>query len=143
LATTYKAGDIIQLKGRNPSSLVLTGSSSALVLGTDYEFEDQKLGLVRMLTPGTTLSAAYTPGSTSLSRIAAGQNTAIYGSLLFVEDPTVGPAKDIEIWKVKFMSGGVLSLLSDDFNKMSLSGEILDDSTNHPAAPLYQVTFRS
>jgi hypothetical protein len=25
---------------------------------------------------------------------------------------------------------------------MSLSGEVLDDSTNHPAAPLYQLTYR-
>jgi hypothetical protein len=143
LATSYKVGDILQLKGRNPSSIVLTGGSGPLTLGSDYELEDPKLGLVRMLAAGTTLSAAYTPGTTSLPRIAAGQNTAIYGQLLFVEDPTSGPAKDIEIWKVKFMSGGVLSLLSDDFNKMSLSGEVLDDSANHPSAPLYQVTYRN
>lgn len=143
LATAYKVGDIFQLKGRNPTTLVLTGSSSALVLGTDYEIEDLKLGLVRMLTVGTTLSAAYTPGTTGLSRIAAGQNTAIYGRLVFVGDPTLGPGFDVEAWKVKFMSAGVLSLLSDDFDKMSLSGEILDDSINHPSAPLYQVTYRN
>lgn len=143
LATTsYAIGDIFQLAGRNPTTLVLTGASDPLVLGTDYEFEDQKLGLVRMLTAGTTLSAAYTPGTTTLPRIAAGQNTAIYGRLIFVADPESGPAFDLEAWKVKFMSGGVFSLLSDDYDKMSLTGEILEDSAHHPAAPLYQLTYR-
>lgn len=142
LASTYSIGDILQLKGRNPASLVLTGSSSALVLGTDYEIEDLKLGLVRMLTAGTTLTAAYTPGTPTKQRIAAGQNAAIYGRLIFVGDPTSGLGFDVEIWKVKFMSSGVYSLLADDFAKMSLTGEILDDSANHPVAPLYQQTFR-
>ena len=143
LCTTHAVGDVLQLASRNPSSLVLTGpSSTTLVLGTDYEIEDQKLGLVRMLTSGTTVSAAYTPGSGSLSRIAAGTNVAIYGRLIFVGDPMNGPGFDVEIWKVKFMSGGVFALLSDDFDKMSLSGEILDDSTNHPSQPLYQLTYR-
>jgi hypothetical protein len=142
LAATHAIGDILQLKGRNPSSLILTGSSGPLALGTDYEIEDQKIGLIRMLTAGTTVSAAYTPGTTALPRIAAGQNTAIYGRLVFVGDPTIGPGFDVEAWKVKFMSAGVLSLLSDDFDKMSLNGEILDDSINHPSAPLYQVTYR-
>lgn len=139
----YSVGDVYQLAGRNPTSLVLTeGPSTALVLGTDYEIEDLKLGLVRMLTAGSILKAAYTPGTTALPRIAAGTNVAIYGRLIFVGDPTSGPSFDAELWKVKFMSAGVFALLSDDFDTMSLSGEILEDSANHPDAPLYQVTYR-
>lgn len=141
-ATSYAVGDIYQLAGRNPTTLVLTGASTALVLGTDYEIEDLKLGLVRMLTAGTTLTAAYTPGTTALPRIAAGQNSSIHGRLIFVGDPINGPSFDLEAWNVKFMSGGVFSLLGTDFETMTLSGEILDDSVNHPTAPLYQVTYR-
>jgi len=142
VAATHSVGDIFQLAGRNPTTLVLTGSPGVLVLGTDYEIEDAKLGLIRMLTAGTTITAAYTPGATTQPRVAAGQNTAIYGRLLFVGDPTSGPGFDMEAWKVKFMSSGVFSLLSDDFNKMSLTGEILEDAANHPTAPLYQLTYR-
>jgi hypothetical protein len=141
-STSYAIGDILQLAERNPTSLVLTGGSGTLVLGTDYDIEDQKLGLIRMLAAGTTISAAYTPGATALPRVAAGQSMAIYGRLIFVSDPEIGPAFDLEVWKVKFMSAGVFALLSDDFNKISLTGEILEDTANHPAAPLYQFTYR-
>jgi hypothetical protein len=145
VATAASAGSIYKLRYRNISALTLKVGASVLD-ENDYEIEDARLGLVRIL-PGVSigaggLTADYTSETQIFQRIAAGQNTAIYGRLVFVEDPTSGPAKDVEIWKVKFMSGGVLSLLSDDFNKMSLSGEVLDDSANHPAAPLYQVTFR-
>jgi hypothetical protein len=143
VASVYKAGDILQLAERNPTTLVLTGASDPLVLGTDYEIENQGLGLIRMLTAGTTITAAYTPGTTGLPRIAAGQNPSILGRVIFIGDPMNGPGFDVELWKVKFMTSGVVSLLGTDFGSVTMNGEVLDDSTNHPNAPLYQITYHT
>lgn len=145
VSASAAAGSIYKLRYRNISAVTLKVGASTLP--TDlYEIEDPRLGLVRIFLDATigagALTASYTSDTFTFDRIAAGQNTAIYGRLVFVGDPTLGPGFDVEAWKVKFMSAGVLSLLSDDFDKMSLSGEILDDSINHPSAPLYQVTYR-
>lgn len=143
LATIHAVGDIVQLAERNPTSLILTGSSGPLTLGTDYEIENQGLGLIRMLTAGTTLTAAYTPGTTGLPRIAAGTNPFITGRVIFVGDPMNGPGFDVEFWKVRFITSGVVGLLGTDFESFTLNGEVLDDSTNHASSPLYQVTYHT
>jgi hypothetical protein len=145
VAASASAGSIYKLKYRNVSAVTLKVGGTALD-GDDFEIEDPRLGLVRILPSATVgagaLTASYTSETVTFDRVASGKNTAIYGRLVYIGDPTLGPGFDLEAWKVKFMSAGVVSLLSDDFDKLSLTGEILDDTPNHPTAPLYQLTYR-
>lgn len=150
---------ILRLKNRNvpftgTGALVLTatagGSPTPLVLGTDYEEEDSEMGLIHILpgysavTLGTTtlITAAYTPAASTFSRVAAGVDTGIFGTLVFKGDPANGPAMEIEVWKVRIKPSAALALIADDYASMSLEGRVIADAINHPTAPLYQVTYR-
>jgi hypothetical protein len=150
-----KANTILRLANRSVSAVVLTatgsGSPTPLVAGTDYEIDDAVLGLIRILPTATTvaltaitlINAAYTAATSTFTRVAAGTDTEIVGQLVFMGDPASGPQMDVEVWKLRIKPSSALSLISDDFGVISLTGDVQDDSINHPNAPLYQVTYRT
>ena len=153
-AASLVADTILRCANRNITSLVLTATAgstpTALVLGTDYEIEDAEMGLIRIL-PGfstvplatvTLIKAAYTPTVGTFSRVAAGVDTNIHGVLLFKGDPANGPAMEVEVWNTRIKPSAALALIADDYGAITLEGQVIDDSGNHPTAPLYQVTYR-
>ncbi len=118
------------------------------VLGTDYAITDAATGLVRVL-PGTILTGAvtidYTPTSyaaaTSPQVVSGGAQGVIEGRMLFIGDPAAGPKVMVNVWRASISPDGALALIGDDFGTMGLTAAVLDDTTNHPASPLYEVTY--
>jgi hypothetical protein len=122
---------------------------TALVLGTDYEVLNADLGIIRILeaavniADGDTLEASYTPTAYTagqLVQIVGGTVNTIEGALMFVGDPSTGPRELLEVWRVAVDPNGALPLINEDFAEFNLTMEVLDDSANHAAAPLYQLT---
>ena len=97
--------------------------------------------------PGTILTGAvtvdYTPTAYAdgLTQIAAGTESLVRAKVTFVGDPSAGPAVMVEIWDVQITPDGALGLISDDFATLGLQMAVQSDVANHPAAPLYQVTY--
>jgi hypothetical protein len=120
--------------------------AGAGVAGVDFTVVDAKAGLIQIL-PGTILTGAvtvdYTPtaytGTTGPSVISGGSVGRIEGALKFLGDPTSGPRQNVDVWHVLISPNGALGLISDGFADIGLNMEVLDDSTNHPASPLYQM----
>lgn len=118
------------------------------VAGVDYRVVDAVLGVYQIL-PGTILTGAvtadYTPtaytGTTGPKVVGGGVSGTIAGALMFVGDPSTGPKMLVEVWHVNVSPDGALGLISDDFATLGLTMAVLDDSANHPAHPLYQITY--
>jgi hypothetical protein len=151
LTTSAVLGRIYRLAKRLPTAITVKKGATPLVLGTDYDVEDSTMGLIRLLPTsstiiaGDTLTVDYTPTAISgagLTRISSGLVSSIDASLVFVGDPANGPAFDAELWHVRFSPAGALAWINNDFANIPLEAEILDDSANHAAAPLYHVTKR-
>jgi hypothetical protein len=154
VAGTLLPDAILRLKNRNvpftgTGALVLTATPTAtLVLGTDYEVEDAEMGLIYILPTCSTvatitgISAAYTPAASTFNRVAAGLDVNIHGVLVFKGDPANGPAMEVEVWNLRIKPAAAIALIVDDFGMITLEGQAIDDSINHPLAPLYQITYR-
>lgn len=145
-------GLIYQTSKRNISGVAPAAAGGLGVLGVDFEVLDPKLGLIHVL-PGTVVfdgthpltidyAAAAILATDGKLQVQTGTVPKIEGKLVFVGDPANGPAKDAEIWKVRFEPSGALGLISDDYAAIPLKGEVMDDSANHPTQPLYRVTDR-
>jgi hypothetical protein len=140
-------GTYILTKKRGPVTGVAVHFGATLgVLGTDYAITNANVGLIQIL-PGTILTGAvtidYTPTAYTAGNgivVAGGAAGIIQGALKFVGDPTTGPAYLIEVWKCNVSPDGAMGLISDDFADLGLEMEVLDDSANHPAAPLFMAT---
>lgn len=153
---SIQANTILQTAQRNISSVALSayvGSTPTLLTaGTDYEVEDANEGTIRILSianfpvSADSLKIGYTAGavtSTAAKKIiAGGASPQIYGRLKFVGDPVAGKARTVDAWRVHIEPSSALALISDDPGAISLTGEILNDATNHPTYPLYQIVTR-
>jgi hypothetical protein len=130
------------------SAVVVHFGAGAGVLGVDYAIVDANSGLIRIL-PGTVLTGAvtidYTPtaysSTTSPQVIHGGVSGTISGKILFLGDPSTGPKVKVEVWHVNITPDGAVGLISDDYATMGLSAAVLDDAINHPASPLYELTY--
>lgn len=149
LAPTTIPGTFVKLAKLGPyTALTVTFGAVPGVLGTDYEITNAKMGLIRIL-PATILTgivtASYTPaaytGTTGPSVVGGGTSGIIQGSFLFVGDPTTGPAMMVEVWRANINPDTAIGLISEAFATLGLSAAVLDDSRNHSAHPLYQVTY--
>lgn len=137
--TTQKLGPI--------SAVSVKFGAAAGVLGTDYAIIDANVGLIRIL-PGTAqtgaVSVSYTPTdytSNGPQVVSGGVSGVVQGRIMFVGDPSTGPAMKVNVWKCNITPDGAVGLISDDFATMGLSAAVLDDSINHPASPLYEITY--
>jgi hypothetical protein len=149
LAPATVPGSYVKLAKLGPyTAVAVKFGATPGVLGTDYAIINAKMGLIRIL-PGTILTGAvtadYTPsaytGTTGPAVVGGGTAGIIQGSFLFIGDPTTGPAMMVEIWKANVSPDSAIGLISEAFATLGLTASILDDSGNHAAHPLYQVTY--
>jgi hypothetical protein len=148
LTASAKLGRIYQTAKRNISSVLVKKGATTGVLGTDFDVEDAKLGLVRIMpggafADGDALTVDYSAGNVTATRVAAGTVGKIEGKLIFVGDPANGPAYDAEIWRANFTPNGAIAFITDNFGGMPLQAELLADATNHPSEPIYRLTKRT
>lgn len=130
------------------TAVVVKFGAGAGVLNTDYAIIDASVGLIRIL-PGTVLTGVvtvdYTPtaysSTTSPQIVSGGVSGIIQGRILFIGDPSTGPKVKVNVWKVNITPDGAVGLISDDYATMGLSAAVLDDSANHSASPLYEITY--
>jgi hypothetical protein len=152
LTTSVNLGRVYKTAKRKITAVTVHQAATVLVLGTDYEIEDADSGLIRILptsptvTAGSTITIDYTPTAITapgLSQVIAGLESSIDGYLFFLGDPAQGHAWDAEVWHCRVSPNGALSLISQDFANIPLQLEVLDDSVNHPSAPLYWATQKN
>lgn len=150
LTTSVKKGRLYQTVKRGISAYAVKKGATVLVEGTDYEVQDATLGLIHILPTGVTLTDGdavdidYTCANiTGLTRVKGGTVSKITGKLVFVGDPAGGPVYDGEFWKVQFSPNGAVALITDDYGNIPLTGECLQDTTNHATEPFYRVTQRA
>lgn len=130
------------------TAVVVRFGASTGVLGVDYSIIDANVGIIRIL-PGTILTGAvvidYTPTayvSTSGPQVVSGgAQGAIEGRMMFVGDPAAGPKMLVNVWRASISPDGAIGLIGDDFADLGLTASVLDDTLNHPASPLYEVTY--
>jgi hypothetical protein len=130
------------------SAVAVRFGAATGVLNTDYAIIDANVGLIRIL-PGTVQTGAvvmdYTPtaytGTNGPQVVSGGAQGAIEGRMLFVGDPASGPKMMVNVWRASISPDGAIGLIGDDFADLGLTASVLDDSLNHPASPLYEVTY--
>lgn len=130
------------------TAVSLESDGYSLTLGTDYEITNAGLGLIRILedsptvTAGATITISYTPTAYTggFTQVRGGTKNDITGSVLFIADPTSGPAQMLEVWKVSVRPDGALGLISEDFAQMAAVMKILSDKVNHASEPFYLLT---
>lgn len=125
--------------------------ATALVLGTDWEWINTTLGIIRILPTSVTvvagddILASYTPtaytAGTAPKTVAGGTESRIEGKILFIGDPSAGPKVMVEVWKVSSSPDGAIGLISEDFAAFGLQMAVQDDTTLHPTEPLFRVTY--
>jgi hypothetical protein len=149
LAATTIKGTFLKTSKLGPHTGIAVKFGAATgVLGVDYNIVNAKAGVIQIL-PGTAQTGAvtidYTPPaytSTTGPKVVAGAvSPTILGRVLFIGDPTTGPAQMVEVWRVNVTPDSALDLISEDFATLGLNMSVLDDTANHPTAPRYQTTF--
>jgi hypothetical protein len=151
LSAAAQPGRVYQTAKRLITAITVHAAGAAAVLGTDYTIEDATLGLIYVVPGGVfdgtkAMTIDYTPTALAAAdakyKVDGGLENLIEGKLIFVGDPANGQAFDLEAWKVRFSPAGALALITDDFGSIPLSGEVMDDSANHPGEPLYRLNAR-
>lgn len=117
------------------------------VEGTDYEVANASVGIIHVLPdtaqPPAALTIDYTPTAYAdgFTQVQGGKDTTVRASLLFVGDPSAGPAVMVEVWDVQITPDGALGLISEDFATLALQMSVQSDIVNHADSPLYLVTY--
>ncbi|MEW6265307.1 MAG: hypothetical protein AB1641_19690 [Thermodesulfobacteriota bacterium] len=74
---------------------------------------------------------------TANSIIRANQNVDAEWAVKFVSANASGPNYSVECWRLKLSPNGALSLIGDEYIKLSFSGEGLADETGHASSPQF------
>jgi hypothetical protein len=141
-----RLGMVYKTLNRNISIVSVKKGATTFVAGTDYDIINAAAGLIYLRPTGGTIVALdaltidYTKGVFSGVQVSGGAVGKIQGALLFIGDPANGPTYELEIWRVNINPSGALDFLSDAFGTVPLQAEILDDSANHSAFPLYTLS---
>lgn len=126
--------------------------ATALTPDVDYVVWNNRIGVIYIpegstVVAGDGLLVSYTPEAIAAGearRIRGGTKNKIEGSLLFLPDPSEGPAEMVEVWNTSVAPDGALSLISEDFSNFVLNLTVQDDRTGvHGGSvdePLYRVT---
>jgi hypothetical protein len=144
-AVTPGAYYMFSKMGPHTAITVEIGGTPA-VLDTDYVVSDANLGIIHVL-PDTALTgavtASYTPTAyaSGLTQVRGGTKNQVKGSVLFVGDPTVGPAVKVEVWSASANPDGAVGLISEDWGQMGITLAIESDIVNHPLEPMYRLTY--
>lgn len=131
------AGDIVRLKYRNVSTVVLNDSAGApaeLVQGTNYKVLSPSGGLIQILDPGSFVQPfdpayAYAAGiNLTAFTQAAPEKYLMFDALNTVDGDS--SRSFYELFRAKFDPVSELALLNDDFADISLTGSLLWDDAN-------------
>lgn len=145
-----KLGKIFRTAKRNISAITVHGGTTptTLVLGTDYTVLDATVGLIYILPTSaivgldtSALTIDYTYATISVPVVHGATQSYIEGELHYVSDNKDGENTEVQVWRIRFSPTGDLNLISDDYASWTMEGDVLDDSANHPSAPLYQQLF--
>lgn len=148
---TFSSSEVIASGGKSATTtnaqvmedIIVTDNASAptkrYVAGTDYDV-DVQAGFFRSLEDGTITTTAYVSYDYALvtkETIQALTNTEIKGELMFIGDPDTGPKWKINMWTVSLSITSAVGFISDDITPISMTGDILADTANHPSTPFF------
>jgi hypothetical protein len=154
-ASATKAGRYFQTANRNidPATgysgvSLATGAlgATALDYGTDFVVADPVQGLI-YIPAGSAADAdyplviGYKTLLATFDQVEGATMPTIKAKLTFSPDPTDGQKIGLEVWTVNLSPSGTIELIADDYGNWQLEGLVLDDTVNHPTAPLYLATF--
>jgi hypothetical protein len=92
------------------------------------------------ITDGTSLRAAFSVPAASYTKIDPFEVTSIEGRLRFVPDNPVGNNMECLFWRVDLTPGGEVGFISDEWQALEFTGEILKDETSHPTSPYGEIS---
>lgn len=93
-------------------------------------------GSAPSVADGDSVLFAY-PAIEAGTVIAALSSSNIEGILRFVSDNPVGDNRMVTVWRVYLKPDSEVSYIGDDWSKMDFTGEVLDDTANHPSNPYF------
>ena len=144
ITTSSVQGRWYPVSKRMLSTVVVKVSSSAKTLGTDYKI-DATLGRIYIVPGGGIVDGSTVTVDASAAvisakpKVIAGTTPNLVGYLRYVADPVTGPKHHVQCWRVNLTPSGELGFITDDYGNWELTGEILDDSTNHPTEPYFTI----
>lgn len=106
------------------------------ILETGYTLSFD-LDEISVLNMQMVLKAGVQNGHVLLANTALDKEYAIR----FESDNPVGQNKKWEFWKCKLTPAGPISLISDDWQKLSFTGDGLTDTDNHADSPYFSVSY--
>ncbi len=127
---------------------VTQAGTGAFAPNVDFKVFDAAAGLIQILetgsiAAGTDLPVTFDAGASKRVATSGASDVNIEGELYFLGDPTMGPAKILNIWRGKVVPDGDIGLITDDFGSFGLTIEAQDDRENHPDYPLYRITDKN
>lgn len=139
-----KQGHYYDLGRLTVSAVVVEDDTTptAVVFGvTDDYTVDAARGLIYIvpggaITDGTNLVITFNAAAGALQQLRGGIRTSIEGLFQFWSDNASGPNYKVEAHKVSITPEGELGLITDEFGSFQIRLKVLDDSANHPDAPL-------
>lgn len=87
---------------------------------------------------GVEVLVSFSKSAGAFPSIAGATTSNIRGYLLFLGDPSKGPAYNAEFWKVSLTPNGAIPFIGDDYAGFELTMTALSDRENHPDEPLYR-----
>ena len=138
--TVFPAGTLGEAK--------VVAAMTAYVSGKDYicSTQDLQAGIIRIketsgMAKGDIVKVSYKVPERQSIDVSIGDAGDITGNLIYTSDNNSGPNTVIECWRVKWSPEGDFGgLISDNFGTFKLTGDLLDDSENHPDYPYAKVT---
>lgn len=127
---------------------VTPATTGSYVLDADYKVFDAAAGLIQILEKGsipagTDLTVTFDTAASKRVATSGASDVNIEGELYFLGDPTMGPAKILNIWRGKVTPDGDVGLITDDFGSFGLTVDAQDDRENHPDYPLYKLADKN
>ena len=140
---TARVGRYVKLLRRKitPGTVQVTNQTGAVtyVLNTDYriDFDVGRIFTIvgGAIADGQTILVDYTYESASYPTAYPATRPRVEGLLRFVGNCTFGYDYEIVIWRVLLTVSGDINFISDEWAEIEFTGEVLDDSTNHPNNP--------
>lgn len=105
-----------------------------LEVGYDLSFDLDEISLTNLQK---FLRATLSGANVLLANTALNKEYA----LKFVSDNAVGPNETWEFWRLELSPGAAFNLISDEWALLTFNGKGLDDTTNHPTSPYFNVTY--
>lgn len=114
--------------------------------GVDYKTDAvlSRGGLVSIpetsrIPDGASVLLDYSKPAGTFPKVAAATVGAVEGYMLFLGDPTKGPAYNADFWHVSISPNGDLAMIGEEFAGFDISVTVWDDRANHPDEPLHRL----